>query len=545
MLQSSAEKLRKFLSNFRFFNIQEIRQLSSQGQFRDVVENFEAGRIKNASHVYDTIGYCYYQLANYTKAVHFLALAPQNYYSRFFLALSLNAINKRSEAIQHLLNCLRNYKNNADEILDHLLPIVLEISDEESQKNYFEEISVELKKSSGSLIHKMKVAFYQKKNHEIETDSMSPVEVRYFYRAQNLSEGHLRKYQSLSPQENLCFVNMIDKSEIRVELPMPYVAEVPSALVVSGSSLVFLEKDLAISDLLADEKYGKYVDMSYDKVILCRRNDAVLIKKYNPDLHLSEGVMLCGLASAAYGHWFAEFIPKLRFFESHPQFAQLPIIIDEGMPQTHYDFLRAMVNNPFYILPKGKSLKVEKLLIAPTDVFFPTELKRNHSVPVEHQASLTIGALKYIGAKARKYFGEPVPNNSRIFLSRRKSTWRRLINEQELIDELKKMNFEVVYCEDLSFAEQVSVFQKASCIVAPNGSALNNLIFCDPKVKILLLGQNNLFNWGGWFGSFIELGYSPQYLAGESVGRTEEKHSDYKIEISIFKNKIREILGDD
>ena len=52
-----------------------------------------------------------------------------------------------------------------------------------------------------------------------------------------------------------------------------------------------------------------------------------------------------GFASSAYGHWFAEFIPKLRFLEQHPRFSELPIIVDEGMPQSHYDFLSLLVPN--------------------------------------------------------------------------------------------------------------------------------------------------------------------------------------------------------
>lgn len=542
MLQTVAEKFRKLLNRLRVLNFQEIRKLSSQGSFRDVVEAYEAGQIKDNPVVYDTVGYCYYQLANYPKAVFFLERAGENYYSKFFLALSLRSLNRNLEAIQQLMSCLRIYKNNSDEILNHLLPMVCELSDEQTQQKYFQDMSHLLQGSPGGEMYRHKISFFQKNDENIIADSSSQVEVRYLVNSKTLASRNLCNYVPLGTQEKLRFVNMSNKTETLVELPEPYIAEVPSSLVVSGSSLVFLDQNLALSDLLCNTAYGKMVDTSYDKVLLGRRNDAVLIKKYQPDATIPEGIMLCGLASAAYGHWFAEFIPKLRFFESHPQFSQLPIIIDAGMPKSHYDFLSAMVDNPVHILPKGTSLKVEKLLIAPTDVFFPTELKRDHQVPPEHQGSLTIGALKYIDKKARAYFGNPVPNGSRIFLSRRNSTWRRLINEKEIMDHLGKLNFEVVYCEDLSFAEQVSVFQKASCIVAPNGSALNNLIFSHPKIKILLLGQKNLFNWGGWFGSFMELGYDPQYLAGDAVGRKEEKHSDYVISLSVLNEKLKEML---
>jgi len=58
----------------------------------------------------------------------------------------------------------------------------------------------------------------------------------------------------------------------------------------------------------------------------------------------------------------------------------------------------------------------------------------------------------------------------------------------------------------------------------------------------LILGQTNLFNWGGWFGSFFELGYSFHYLSGDSVGDKTQKHADYSIPASKVRDKVTEML---
>ena len=79
----------------------------------------------------------------------------------------------------------------------------------------------------------------------------------------------------------------------------------------------------------------------------------------------------------------------------------------------------------FNQLKKGCALKVEKLLVAPTDIFFPDgTCEKSRAVPPEQQSSLTIGALRYIGTKISARLGAaPQHPTDRIFLSRRKSTW--------------------------------------------------------------------------------------------------------------------------
>jgi capsular polysaccharide biosynthesis protein len=310
-----------------------------------------------------------------------------------------------------------------------------------------------------------------------------------------------------------------------------------------NSSLVIVGENKILADVLAHADYGRFVDMAYDTNVLARRNDALLIKQPKPEAEIPEGIMLDGLVSSEYGHWFAEFLPKLRFLEKHPRFSQLPIIVDEGMPQAHYDFLSVIASNPVRRIAKGGSLKVKNLLVAPTDLFFPTELVRNHAVPPERQSGLTIGALKYINGKITARFGAHPNPTTRIYLSRQNSRWRRLINEKEIIEILGKLGFKAVCPETLSFEEQVKVFREAAYIVAPNGSALNNLAFSSPKVKVLMLGQKNLFNWGAWFGAFMELGYSISYLAGDAVGDENFKHADYHIPVSVMQAKVLEMLN--
>ncbi|CAD5962454.1 UDP-N-acetylglucosamine--peptide N-acetylglucosaminyltransferase [Planktothrix tepida] len=75
----------------------------------------------------------------------------------------------------------------------------------------------------------------------------------------------------------------------------------------------------------------------------------------------------------------------------------------------------------------------------------------------------------------------------RIYLSREKASYRNVINQDELFQCLKPLNFESVVLETLSFSEQVELMATASVVIAPHGAGLSNIVFCQPRTKIIEL----------------------------------------------------------
>jgi capsular polysaccharide biosynthesis protein len=93
-----------------------------------------------------------------------------------------------------------------------------------------------------------------------------------------------------------------------------------------------------------------------------------------------------------------------------------------------------------------------------------------------------------------KIYSRFLPDRSRnpknlIYISRKKAPQgRRILNESELFDSLKKLGFEEYVLEDLSALQQIDIFYDAKLVVAPHGAGLTNLIFSH-QVKILELFQ--------------------------------------------------------
>ena len=74
--------------------------------------------------------------------------------------------------------------------------------------------------------------------------------------------------------------------------------------------------------------------------------------------------------------------------------------------------------------------------------------------------------------------------NEKIYISRQNCSYRNIINESDIIEKLKKLNFRIVDLNDFDIFQQIELFSNASVIITATGSALANLVFCNPGTKI-------------------------------------------------------------
>ncbi len=75
--------------------------------------------------------------------------------------------------------------------------------------------------------------------------------------------------------------------------------------------------------------------------------------------------------------------------------------------------------------------------------------------------------------------------NRRIYISRARARFRRLLNEDEIWPMLEARGFERTFMEDLSFEEQVELMRRTEFLVAPHGAGLTNMMFCAEGTKVV------------------------------------------------------------
>lgn len=75
----------------------------------------------------------------------------------------------------------------------------------------------------------------------------------------------------------------------------------------------------------------------------------------------------------------------------------------------------------------------------------------------------------------------------RIYVSRRFSEMRKVLNEMEVEELMMNYGFDIVYLERLSFLDQISLFKSTKHIVSPHGAGMANITFSKPGTKLLEL----------------------------------------------------------
>jgi len=108
---------------------------------------------------------------------------------------------------------------------------------------------------------------------------------------------------------------------------------------------------------------------------------------------------------------------------------------------------------------------------------FPLQTRQDYEWIVET-------TLKNINHKSL----EVTPGNN-IYISRSKAIERQVVNEDEVMSVLSKYEFERYYLEDMSVAENISLFHEADFVVGAHGAGLTDLIYSTNTTVIELFGS--------------------------------------------------------
>ena len=73
----------------------------------------------------------------------------------------------------------------------------------------------------------------------------------------------------------------------------------------------------------------------------------------------------------------------------------------------------------------------------------------------------------------------------RVLISRRRSSRRRCLNEDQLLSALDPYGFERHCLEDLSVIEQLRLFSESALLVGAHGAGFSNLVACAPQASIV------------------------------------------------------------
>jgi Glycosyltransferase 61 len=192
------------------------------------------------------------------------------------------------------------------------------------------------------------------------------------------------------------------------------------------------------------------------------RNPSLVSFLSKPKTHLDECISFRGAFENNYFHFFFDTIPKLLLAERYVG-ADVPVIIGEGLANQR--FYREAVDAGLF---RSRPVLVQKEneLISAKRIWVPTPRE-----PARGDLLEIAGRLK-----------SPAPEERgalRLYVTRGKAAAnaRRLNNEADLMNCLRKHGFDFFDPQEHSLADQIDKFRQAEIVLAPHGAALTNLIW--------------------------------------------------------------------
>jgi len=233
-------------------------------------------------------------------------------------------------------------------------------------------------------------------------------------------------------------------------------------------------------------------------------------------------------AATSNYHWFFDCLPRLYALTQNVQ-EPITLVMPEGAPGFQLESLNFILKDfPYFriaFIGKHEKWNCENFI-------FPSFVANHVSGFLPQPVS------RFLLEKLLPGYGIQTNNPERkIYISRSKSTKRRIKNEDKLLPILANHGFETVYPEELSYRDQVQLFYDSRYVVGAHGAGFTNTFFSQ-KATVLELHPENAMK-PHYFLLCKGLDFDYQYL----VGSKADVNLDFSVSAEEFDQKVSSMLN--
>ena len=213
-----------------------------------------------------------------------------------------------------------------------------------------------------------------------------------------------------------------------------------------------------------------------------------------------------------YFHWLLESLPRILIAKEN--FAEFFVLLPDAFRDEFYrDSLDLLGIKNVELIHPAIIYKVPRLglpyLLEPMGSFSPAivaDLKK-----------------KLLCASLSKTSTRVLPNIELLYVSRKKATRRKIVNEREVEDFLSDRGFTIICFEDYTLYEQIIICSEARVMISIHGAGLSNMLFMADNSDVIELRKfdanlNHTYErLAGALGYSYELLYCPAVNEEQSV----------------------------
>lgn len=264
------------------------------------------------------------------------------------------------------------------------------------------------------------------------------------------------------------------------EAPPYFLAEMSPAMVTDNFMVLSEAGNLIREDFTPFTIYRdspNRITAIYNEIRKLQANAVLLRTQGNVERIDEPCILISGGPNGAtnYYHWMLDYLPRLLLTERDTNLSKLKIVINAGLSSFQKQSLEVLGIDQSRIIFK----EPEAWLLC-EHLYVPSFISRTGCAHPE--------AVEFLRRKfLPKIDTDKGTGPKRVYLSRKDSKNRTIINEREVEDVLRQEGFEIVVPGQLSILDQVRMMSAAEKIVVAHGAGLVNLVFAPPGADVLEL----------------------------------------------------------
>ncbi|RMG13755.1 MAG: DUF563 domain-containing protein [Cyanobacteria bacterium J055] len=248
--------------------------------------------------------------------------------------------------------------------------------------------------------------------------------------------------------------------------------------------------------------------------------------------------ILSGLSNDIYFHWMLDILPRFELLKrSGINWDEIDYFLIDDRQSFQQESLQHLAIPPSKVmsLSPGSQIRASQLIVPS----FPGS--------IAWMPSWTCDFLKTLFLSVED--GQLSRPRDRLYIRRANASSRRVLNENEVLKLLDRFGFRSATLESISVRDQAELLANCSIVIAPHGSGLTNLVFCQPGTKVIEIFSPNYVYPCYWLVSnLVDLEY--YYLLGETMpgvylqklAYPDERHEDIVVDIEKLKTLIEWVL---
>jgi len=314
--------------------------------------------------------------------------------------------------------------------------------------------------------------------------------------------------------------------------PSVYIAELPRAKVYGGTNIVFVDGVAVCHDLYDFERDYTAEELHCRHLIKVKQKRIKIISSADEVERLPVAATFVDACAPNYAHWLTEVLPRVAAFCSQDRYANIPIIVNDGLHPNIMESLSVVVG-PFrevILIPIGAFIKVDLLYVTSATGYTPFEHRNIKHKGLSHGV-FSPSALELVKKYVLKFLGsERLEYAKKIYL-KRNSRGRQISNIDDLESIFFNYGYSTVEPEKMTFVEQVALFASAQHIVGGGGAAFANIIFSPRNILInILIGRHPHICYWYWQNIACSTGNQVHYVISQSCEAGSEMHFNFRVE---------------